>query len=107
MITEATRTAPRSRPAHLMTRIAGWKHRGEAVARLLPEIRLGHRLDLVKDPNNSYDPNAVQVWHGSIMLGFIPREHSMNIRRLLEAQRVFCWKASGFNGIMLTWITKR
>lgn len=40
---------------------------------LFSELRLGDRLDLVREPDNPHDPNAVRVeWRGR-NLGYVPR----------------------------------
>ncbi len=40
------------------------------------DMRLGDRLDLVREPNNPYDANAVRVeWRGN-KLGYVPRRQN-------------------------------
>lgn len=40
------------------------------------DMRLGDRLDLVREPNNPYDANAVRVeWRGK-KLGYVPRRQN-------------------------------
>jgi hypothetical protein len=51
--------------------LAGFRH-GEA-AQLWPQLREGDRLDLVREPDNPHDANAVRVeWQGR-KLGYVPR----------------------------------
>src|SRR3989304_3748927 len=41
-----------------------------------PELRAGDRLDLVREPDNPHDPNAVRVeWRGR-RLGYVPRREN-------------------------------
>ena len=43
---------------------------------LFPELRAGDRLDLVREPDNPHDPNAVRVdWRGR-RLGYVPRREN-------------------------------
>ena len=43
---------------------------------LFPELRTGDRLDLVREPDNPHDPNAVRVeWRGR-RLGYVPRREN-------------------------------
>jgi hypothetical protein len=43
---------------------------------LFPELRIGDRLELVREPDNPHDPNAVRVeWRGR-RLGYVPRREN-------------------------------
>jgi len=49
-----------------------------------PELRIGARLDLVHEPDNPYDANAVRVeWHGR-KLGYVPRRENEAVARHLD-----------------------
>lgn len=51
---------------------------------LLPRIRVGDKLDLVREPDNPHDPRAVRIdWHNH-KLGYIPQSHNADIARLLD-----------------------
>ncbi len=51
--------------------LAGFRHHEAAAA--WRELRVGDRLELVREPANPHDPNAVRVeWRGR-MLGYVPR----------------------------------
>jgi hypothetical protein len=51
--------------------LAGFRY-AEA-AQVWPELRVGDRLDLVREPDNPHDRNAVRVdWRGR-KLGYVPR----------------------------------
>ncbi len=54
--------------------LAGFRyHEAKSV---FPELRLGDRLDLVREPGNPHDENAVRVeWRGR-MLGYVPRREN-------------------------------
>jgi hypothetical protein len=54
--------------------LAGFRH-GEG-ALLWPQLREGDRLDLVREPDNPHDANAVRVdWQGR-KLGYVPRREN-------------------------------
>jgi len=51
--------------------LAGFRHHEASAA--WPELRVGDRLDLVREADNPHDRNAVRVeWRGK-MLGYVPR----------------------------------
>lgn len=51
--------------------LAGYRY-AEA-AQVWPELKVGDRLDLVREPDNPHDRNAVRVdWRGR-KLGYVPR----------------------------------
>lgn len=54
--------------------LAGFRyHEAKAV---FSDIRLGDRLELVREPDNPYDANAVRVeWRG-MKLGYVPRRQN-------------------------------
>jgi hypothetical protein len=57
--------------------LAGFRY-GEGAA-VWPMLRIGDALDLVRENDNSYDPNAVRVeWHGR-KLGYVPRRENAAI----------------------------
>ncbi len=51
--------------------LAGFRHHEAAAA--WNDLKIGDRLDLVREPSNPHDANAVRVeWRGR-MLGYVPR----------------------------------
>ena len=69
----------------LDTYIAGLQHHvNVSVAQAL--LIKGSRLNLVRDPTNKYDGNAVEVrTKDGTLMGFIPRESAQTISGLLLA----------------------
>lgn len=62
--------------------LAGFRH-GDA-PEVLPDIRPGDALDLVREPANPYDRNAVRVeWHGH-RLGYVPRRDNAALAWALD-----------------------
>lgn len=56
-----------------------------AVAELWPQIRVGDRLTLVREPGNRHDPQAIRVeWNGR-QLGYVPRAENRAVATALDA----------------------
>jgi len=52
---------------------------------LFPELRPGDRLDLVREPDNRHDPNAVRVdWRGR-SLGYVPRRENAALAWVMDS----------------------
>ena len=52
--------------------------------RLWSEMKVGDALQLVREPENSYDPNAVRVeWRGE-KLGYLPRADNAALARFMD-----------------------
>lgn len=55
-----------------------------AVAEVWPQIRLGDRLTLIREPENRHDRKAVRVeWRGR-QLGYVPRAENRAVARALD-----------------------
>lgn len=62
--------------------LAGYRY-GEAAA-LWPQLRVGDALELVREPDNAHDANAVRVvWRGH-NLGYVPRRENVAVARGLD-----------------------
>ena len=62
--------------------LAGFQfHEGK---RLWEDLRVGDRLDLIREPGNSHDARAVRVeWQGHF-LGYVPRADNEDVARQLD-----------------------
>lgn len=62
--------------------VAGYRyHDGKKVWK---DLRVGDALDLVREPDNPFDPNAVRVdWQGH-QLGYVPRLDNEGVSRQLD-----------------------
>ena len=65
-----------------VTFIAGFQHYDGPDAALLLET--GMPLQLNREPHNSYDKNAVEVWTGDAKLGYVPRSANKTIAKLMD-----------------------
>ena len=63
--------------------VAGFQyHQGEAV---WPLLAVGAQFDLVREPENTYDPRAVRIdWQGQ-NLGYVPRIDNAAVSHLLDS----------------------
>jgi hypothetical protein len=62
--------------------VAGFRHYEGRDA--WPALKVGDRLELMREPENPYDANAVRVrWQGR-MLGYVPRRDNAAVARLMD-----------------------
>ena len=54
--------------------IAGFKYWDGAL--VLDQLKPGMALDLVAEPDNPHDSNALAIYRGSVKLGFVPRSEN-------------------------------
>lgn len=48
------------------------------------QLKIGTRLELVREEDNKFDPYAVAIYYGDFKLGFIPREDNHDISKFLD-----------------------
>ena len=62
--------------------VAGFQY--YAGKRVWDDLQVGDRLALVREADNTYDPNAVRVeWHGE-KLGYVPHAGNATVAKLLD-----------------------
>jgi hypothetical protein len=62
--------------------LAGYRHYGGG--EVLRDLKPGDRLELVREPANPYDANAVRVeWRG-VKLGYVPRRDNAAVARQMD-----------------------
>ncbi len=47
-------------------------------------LKIGTKLDLVREADNAFDPYAVAIYYGEYKLGFIPRGSNHDISKYLD-----------------------
>lgn len=63
--------------------LVGMKHCGaEALVASLPP---DEPLTLVREPDNKFDPNAVQVWARGKRIGYVPKTQNAVLARFIDA----------------------
>lgn len=65
--------------------IVGMKYRG--TESLVASMKVGEPLTLIREPTNSHDPNAVQVWGRSTLLGFVKGTEAAALAREMDAKQ--------------------
>jgi len=50
----------------------------------MPGSLVGQAVDLVNEPNNEYDANAIRIEKGSIKLGYVPKRWNVVIHGMLK-----------------------
>ena len=62
--------------------LAGFRH--YQAPEVWHDVKAGDRLELVREPDNPYDPNAVRIdWQGR-KLGYLPRRDNAAVARQLD-----------------------
>ena len=69
-----------SQPDFFTVIVAGVSFRQLAVE----AVDIGDEVQLVPDPDNQYDPNAVKVMSGEHWLGFIPRDQAETVKQAID-----------------------
>ncbi|KKL96907.1 hypothetical protein LCGC14_1839800 [marine sediment metagenome] len=84
---------------HHQTYIAGVKFRPGA-AEILAGLDEAAAFDLVPEPQNIHDTNAVKIMHGDHHVGYVPRDLSAEVSRALSDNRVdkCCRRAGSKSG---------
>lgn len=54
------------------------------------KIESGAKLQLIAEPSNEYDPNAVRIEFENFMLGYVPRKFSSQIAGYLTIEPLTC-----------------
>ena len=69
--------------------IAGVQHH-PGMREVIKDLKVGTVLDLVPDPENKYDPNAVRIEYEENMLGYVPMKISAEVSGLMEVEELYC-----------------
>ena len=79
----------KGRPAHkakkiilLDSSVAGFQH--YSGDELWGRMKAGDHLHLVREPNNPFDYDAVEVYRGRDKLGYLPRAHNSAIAQMMD-----------------------
>lgn len=57
---------------------------------IIKEVEEGERLTLEPEPTNPYDPNAVRILRGEVMVGFVPKKFSAEVAAEIEIGSPYC-----------------
>jgi HIRAN domain len=73
--------------------IAGLRYRGPdgtKRGKYCLGLREGDRLDLVPEPENEHDRNAIAIKHNGRHLGYVPMRHQWVAEAIAEGDRLSC-----------------
>ncbi len=72
--------------------VIGYHHLSEEVKRIVwKELKVGDTLDLLADPSNKYDKEAVKVMFNGVQIGWIPKSYrrkSMIFQALINNENI-------------------
>lgn len=67
---------------YLSCDIAGFTYHDGAI--VMCDLAVGKKLRLLRESGNIHDPNAISIWFGDSMLGYIPRSDNENMAKLID-----------------------
>ena len=59
--------------------VAGVQFQKPGLQSCISKMKVGDELELIADPKNKFDPNAVQIWWEEVMIGHVPKTFSAEI----------------------------
>lgn len=62
--------------------IAGVQH--HHLSTVISDLSIGDEFELVPEPENKFDPNAVKIEFVGVMCGYVPRKFSSEVAAALE-----------------------
>lgn len=65
--------------------LVGTRFRGEDMVKLLASLPQGEPLTLIREPNNEYDGNAVQVWARGQHIGYVKGTQNRDLAMAMDA----------------------
>jgi len=68
--------------------IAGVQH--HQMNKVINDLVEGEELNLVPEPDNKFDPNAIKIEYEGTMLGYVPKKLSAEIAAALETGSLCC-----------------
>ena len=51
---------------------------------VINELEIGDELEMLPEPSNKFDPNAIKLMYGETMLGYVPAKFSGSVSAFLE-----------------------
>lgn len=76
--------------------LMGANFRDPSAKEVVKALAIGEQLTLKRDPENQFDPNAIQVWAGDTWIGFIERGLAEELAPLMDAGTEYDCEVSGF-----------
>jgi hypothetical protein len=81
------RLDPNAVACDTVVEIAGYRHQTSDKSAVIE----GAKLELVPEPDNPHDPNAVRLMAGEIKVGYVNRLQAETVLTWLEMRSLTCW----------------
>lgn len=65
--------------------VVGIRHRGPEALAAVRQMKAGDRVRLVREADNPYDGNAVQIWFMAMFIGYVPKVANPSIAAAMDA----------------------
>lgn len=78
--------------------IVGTHFRGSEAKRICNSLDIGDEVQLEREPDNSYDANAVAVYAEGEHIGYIPAANNLQLALALDDEREAVATVIGWNG---------
>ena len=77
------------------THVAGTSHI-EGIEELEPHLNIDDRLDFFREPDNSYDKEAIVIKTAEgVKIGYVPKQDNVIFARLMDAGKLLFGRISG------------
>ena len=87
--------------------IVGTHFRGREAKQIVNDLNEGDVVDLVREPDNKYDANAVACYVNDVHVGYIPAANNLELALALDDEIEVEAKVLSFNGnkptLLITW----
>lgn len=87
--------------------IVGTHFRGSEAKQIVNNLDEGDTVDLVREPDNKYDANAVACYVDDVHVGYIPAANNLELALALDDYEEVVAEVIGFNGskptLMIRW----
>ncbi len=85
------------------THIAGTSHI-EGIEELEPHLHIGDKLDFFREPDNSYDKQAIMIkTTDGVKIGYVPQDDNLIFARLMDAGKLLFGKITAKEKVQ-SWI---
>ena len=71
----------------ILTELAGLSFRPKEAKEIVDTLEIGDECELVREPENQYDANAIQVHYNDTFIGFIPKADNLTIAYHMDTGR--------------------
>lgn len=81
--------------------VAGVQH--HQLKQIINDLEEGYELDLVPEPDNKFDPNAIAIKYDEVMLGYVPKKFSAEVSAMIESGKEMVCSVTILNRTAKPW----